>query len=101
MAVCSYCGLEMRSADGCSDEAIVIGGRSYQPVRFGMEPGWRRVKGRCGDCNVVKGSVHHHGCDAERCPKCGHQSIGCDCLWAGEEHLAEDWVEEMEYRMQL
>ncbi|MGH8919215.1 MAG: hypothetical protein ACRD0H_12960, partial [Actinomycetes bacterium] len=55
----------------------------------------------CGDCNVLPGAVHHHGCDAERCPACRRQSISCGCVWAGEEHLGEDWVEEMAGRFEL
>lgn len=38
---------------------------------------------RCHDCNVliVKGNVHHYGCDVERCPKCEFmQMIACDCV---------------------
>ena len=96
MALCGYCDQEMLLADGCSTAAIVIDGVSYEPVRYGSERGWGRLSGRCGDCNVARGAVHHHGCDIERCPRCGDQSISCGCLWAGEEHLADDWDDEME-----
>jgi hypothetical protein len=100
MAVCDYCSQEMLRADGCCNAPIVIDGVSYSPVRHGSEPGMRGVRARCHDCGVVPEGVHHHGCDMERCPSCGEQSIGCDCLWAGEEHLAEDWVEQMEERFE-
>ena len=66
-----------------------------------MEPGMKRNKNRCHDCRAVPGAVHHHGCDMERCPACGEQSISCGCVWAGEEHLDEDWLEEMEERFLL
>src|ERR1700722_12936936 len=36
--------------------------------------------GRCHDCNVRDGGFHHPGCDAERCPRCDGQLIGCGCL---------------------
>ncbi len=98
MAVCDYCGLEMTDADGCSDRPLKIEGRSYQPVRHGREPGMKGVRNRCHDCYVLPGQVHHHGCDMERCPACGDQSIGCDCVWAGEEHLSERWIDELEER---
>ena len=101
MAICHYCHQEMLTAESCTDALIVIRGREYHPIRYGHEPGWRRGPRRCGDCNVVKGQIHHHGCDVERCPACGRQSIMCGCLWAGEEHLDEYWVEEMEERFLL
>lgn len=99
MAQCRYCHQEMTRADGCIDDPIVIGGRSYEPIRYCSEPGWKRVNTRCHDCNVLPGQVHHHGCDVERCPACRKQSISCGCLWAGEEHLADEWVEQMEARL--
>jgi hypothetical protein len=98
MALCKYCGLEMTVADGCTDVPIVISGRAYQPVRHGEEVGMAGTRSRCHDCNVVPGSVHHHGCDMEDCPDCGRQSISCGCVWAGEEHLSEDWMEGLKER---
>ena len=99
MAMCNYCNREMLSAHACTTDPIVIDGVSYEPVRFGTEPGWKRFKGRCGDCGVERGQVHHHGCDLELCPMCRRQSISCGCVWAGEEHLTEDWEEEWEERL--
>ena len=63
MSVCKYCELEMTLADGCSESPIVIEGRSYAPIRFGDEPSYFEIRYRCGDCNVLPGRVHHHGCD--------------------------------------
>lgn len=101
MAICRYCGVEMTSHQGCTPEPIVIEGAPYEPVRFGTEPYWKSAKSPCRDCGTPPGAVHHHGCDVERCPKCRQQSITCGCLWAGEEHLAEDWVEDMEDRLRI
>jgi hypothetical protein len=99
MVACNYCGLEMTTAEGCTSQPIVIASVAYQPVRYGSEPDWRkRPTTRCDDCGAMPGNVHHHGCDMERCPFCGHQSISCGCVWAGEEHLEEDWVDDMELR---
>ena len=33
----------------------------------------------CHDCHVPLGYLHVPGCDAERCPACGRQAIGCGC----------------------
>lgn len=84
MAVCDYCTQEMMTADTCTDAPIVIDGVPYQPVPYGREIGWGRAQQRCGDCLVLPGRVHHHGCDVEECPACGQQSITCDCVWAGD-----------------
>jgi hypothetical protein len=97
MVACKYCSLEMTTGAGCTPEQIVIDGVGYEPVRHGHERGWTgRATARCGDCGALPGNVHHHGCDMERCPRCGRQSITCGCLWAGEERLAEEWVNAME-----
>ena len=82
-------------------DPIVIEGDSYHPVRYGSEWGLKGIKHRCHDCYVLPGQVHHHGCDVERCPACGGQSISCDCLWAGEEHLSETWVDDMGDRFEV
>ncbi len=88
MAICDYCNLEMTTADGCTDAPIVIHGYRYAPIRYGEELHRWRIP-RCGDCNVVPGQVHHHGCDIEQCPACGGQSISCGCRWDVEEHHDE------------
>jgi len=39
------------------------------------------LDGECGDCGVVEGQLHKHGCDMERCAYCNGQLISCACAY--------------------
>ena len=81
MAMCKVCGKDMLRSDGCRAPKIHIGGKIYKRIKVG-DPGDFVDGGpdtRCPDCNALFGHLHHWGCDAERCPACGHQLITCSC----------------------
>jgi len=55
---------------------IMLVGKVYTRVPFKPDdPTWL-----CIDCEAADGQVHELGCDAENCPRCGGQLIGCGCL---------------------
>jgi hypothetical protein len=79
VAICTLCNQEMLDAASCVDEPLALVDGDYAHIRFGDEgPDWGG--GRCGDCEVLPGGIHHPGCEFEKCPRCGGQLIGCDCL---------------------
>lgn len=58
----------MRFGDTCVSYRVAQGA-ALSPVR------------NCGDCGAEPGAFHVPGCDVERCPRCGDQSISCDCVY--------------------
>jgi hypothetical protein len=82
MAVCEDCGQDMLQVTTCKSRSVMtFRGDVFKPVAYGSETIWPgRLIGRCGDCGVVAGGIHHFGCDMEQCPRCGEQLIGCDCV---------------------
>lgn len=87
MAVCRYCCREMTSARGCVKAPLHLDSEPVGRMPFGSERGFDRL-GRCGDCGVALGSLHHPGCDVERCPRCRQQLISCWCEF--DEHPLEE-----------
>ena len=82
MAKCGWCGNDMSDPKtiSCSENAKVdFGDYVADPIRYGDEK-FEWSGERCHDCNVVKGKIHHPGCDVEECPRCHGQLISCDCL---------------------
>lgn len=35
----------------------------------------------CPNCGVKPGQRHASGCDVAKCPRCGLQLLGCDCIY--------------------
>lgn len=69
MAVCDYCRQDMYWHVGCT-----LAQFDNEPPRL---PNAEAED--CHDCGCPTGTLHHPGCDAERCPSCGGQAISCDC----------------------
>lgn len=76
--VCELCGQRMLKADGCTCSEIEIKGIRFRRIRLGDEE-FSMGDNCCHDCGARVGHYHHHGCDAEECPACGGQLMGCTC----------------------
>lgn len=72
---CGVCWRDPMKADGCGVAVVYIDGERYARIPF-----YGEKDERCSDCNALSGHYHHWGCDAEICPVCGGQMIGCDGL---------------------
>ena len=78
MAVCNVCNQEMLSGSSCVAEYVFCNHKKYLRLRYGQET-WVDRRKPCPDCGVLRGGLHHWGCDIEQCPDCGGQMISCDC----------------------
>ena len=89
--VCKDCDQQMAPKNGCLFSRIQINGKTYTRVKHGdagdFGEGITDKDFVCHDCNAGIGQYHHMGCDAERCPKCHMQLLGCDCLDTDEVYL--------------
>jgi hypothetical protein len=66
--------------DSQAVKVYALGGKVLPRVRFGAESeDWGAERGPCHDCGATKGQFHAVGCDVERCPACGGQSIYSEC----------------------
>lgn len=80
MSCCPDCNMEMLHVPRCTFQFIKINGAWYD-----RNTNYYDVNRRCHSCNVVNkaGTVHHFGCDVERCPVCAGQLISCSCKKEG------------------
>jgi hypothetical protein len=79
--ICKACHQDMADCekeDGnvtCLVPVIEIDGHQYRRSKYHFGEEW----GRCHDCEIKHGGIHHAFCDVEKCPVCDDQLISCDC----------------------
>jgi hypothetical protein len=79
MVKCKFCSKEMLKAAGCIRVPHLFkDGIVMEPIKYQNEDGSVDAN-RCRDCACMSGYYHHPGCDNEKCPRCGGQSISCNC----------------------
>lgn len=55
--------------------------KTMDRIRYGDEPDFGGAADfPCHDCGAVRGEYHVPDCDLERCPGCGGQALGCECI---------------------
>ena len=67
-----------------------VEGRTFERVRYGVQQGRGKARWPCPDCAVAEGQYHVAGCDAEQCPRCGWEGIGCECHRGDDDGLDDD-----------
>jgi hypothetical protein len=100
MAECDSCKQEMTEKVGCTVEVYddFKDGEERQRLRYGDgREGWDEYGidplDNCHDCGVPVGELHHPGCDVERCPRCEHQALSCECvaLTGAKRNICAKW----------
>lgn len=64
-----------------NDTCIDKNGKIYKRISYGSENFYNSDEWQeyCPDCTAAIGEFHYEECDIEVCPKCGGQSLSCNC----------------------
>jgi hypothetical protein len=81
-AACQICKQEMKPWQGCGVSTVLCDDVEYTRITAGAELDFDPDMDNgdiCHDCFTGSGKYHHYNCDAETCPVCHEQLIGCEC----------------------
>ncbi|HZC20566.1 MAG TPA: hypothetical protein VE223_02875 [Nitrososphaeraceae archaeon] len=59
----------------CLMPVVKINRRQFRRQKYHFD----EEGGRCHDCQVRHGRIHHAFCDVGKCPVCDDQFISCNC----------------------
>jgi len=62
--------------------AYIVDAEQYVRIPYGSETFRAPIEATstpCRHCSTIFGKLHEPRCDYEQCPKCGRQSMSCDC----------------------
>jgi len=97
---CRHCFRDIDTAEGCSffnivykkkdNETCASKDPTLNPLTYHFD--WNdseyfrrsarhlnEIGDRCSYCNALHGKLHHAGCQAEFCPRCGGGLMTCEC----------------------
>ena len=80
--LCQDCHQPKAPFSGCTVSYLIIDGKKYDRIKTGDDLDFDPDMDEddiCHDCFAGFGRYHHYGCDAEQCPSCHNQLIGCGC----------------------
>ena len=89
VVICKLCEQDMNAVDTCTVTTMIL--KDHYGIQMEFDRSrfhFTEESGRCHDCGIKHGEIHHLGCDVERCPRCREQLITCYC-WDNDDNASQ------------